>query len=133
MKRRWFALFGGFFLLISGAAVALFGSTVVETPRLAVGIAIWALVGCLDVVGGAFESVAGIAWYRFVGLGDILLGLWLFGFAISWYLGGPTTDAVLVSVGASALGGLTVAAIGVDWFRGGRHVDLSAFESGPIR
>lgn len=131
MRRRWFAVIGGFFLDVAALAGALLGSAALRSPRVAVGIATWLLVGGLAVVGGLRESVAGVAWYRFVGASDVLLGLWMVGFAVAWYLEGAA-DGALASVAAQALGGLVIALVGVDWFRGGRHFDLSAYESGPI-
>jgi hypothetical protein len=74
MKRRWFAVIGGFFLVVAALAGALLGSAVLRSPRLAIGIVAWLLVGDLAVVGGLRESAAGVAWYRFVGASDVLWG-----------------------------------------------------------
>jgi hypothetical protein len=132
MKRRWFAVFGALVLAVAAVAAALLGRTVLETPVLAVGLVTWAIVGVLSVLGGLSESVAGIPWYRFVGASDALIGVWMTGYGVTTYVQGPDERVALVTAATMGVGGVTLALIGVAWFRGGRHFDLDAYEPGPI-
>lgn len=133
MKRRWFAVIGGFFLVVSASIGLFFGLDIRHWPAIAVGVLAWAVVGSLSIVGGLRESVGGVPWYRFVGASDVLLGLWMVGSAGTWYLDATAARATQVSAVAMAGGGLLLVFIGADYVLGGRHLDVSAFESGPIR
>lgn len=132
MKRRWFAVVGGFFLIVSAGAVVLLGRDALRTPRFLASILTWLLIGGLSVVGGLRRSVAGVEWYRFVGVGDVLLGLWMLGYATTWFLDGTADRATQVSAVAMAGSGSLLVFIGVDYFVGGRHLDVSAIEPGPL-
>lgn len=128
VKRRWFAVVGGGVLVMlaylavrSGIAGGVGPSTV-----------LLATASLLFVLGGIDPAPDAVPWYRFVGL-----GLLVFGAATVLYWvepvasGGRTADDL-----AFALVGVATAAVfgfmGIDWFRGGHHYDLSRIEPGPI-
>lgn len=85
------------------------------------------LAAALFVLGGYGTPVADrVGWHRLVGLGDALLGLSV---ALSAVSGTAAGGAAVVYRVAVAAGGLSLALIGVDVARGGRHFDVDPGES----
>ncbi|NHN47244.1 hypothetical protein G9464_06480 [Halostella sp. JP-L12] len=128
MRRYWLAVFGAAILV---SQVALF--SLVGVPQH-VGWTVAALL-CFGLAGAAFV-VAGVReylplasaaapWYRFAGVGDLLLALGMFLNGVSMVRGDEST--VFVGLIAAA-GGLVLAAIGVDYLRGGVHLDTSVVQ-----
>jgi hypothetical protein len=105
-QRRLNALLGVFLTLIAVGATVLLGSDLLATPVLAMQVTMIALAGICDLVA-ATDGVGGWAWYRWSGLGNILLGLSLpLGFV------GTQWDVIFLLV--TGLGGLSLTAIGID-------------------
>lgn len=86
-----------------------------------------ALAGALAVLAGHETRLTErVGWHRLYGLADVLLGLSL----VPSALGGPTSGEFAALYGVAAvLGGLSLAFIGVDVARGGRHFDVDPNES----
>ena len=129
MVRAWrFTVLGGALLIGGVLLFAAFG-VVDLNPTLLLQILMTTGAGVLLLLGGVGRELGSIKWYQLVGAGDVLLGLGLciefFGTIIA---PGPLTDKGLF-VGVAAIGGLSLAYIGVDWIRGGRHFDPSQFDS----
>ncbi|WP_436901293.1 hypothetical protein [Halovenus halobia] len=105
-QRKLSAIVGGFLLVIVAGSVTTLGSGILSRPLIAIQLAALGLAGIFDLVSGIERLPNGpLAWYQWSGLGNLCLGLSLpLGF-----LGGET---VLLAV--LTLGGLSLAAIGVD-------------------
>lgn len=132
MKRRWLSVIGGFFLLTAtGLAVALVRAEEFSNVHgLTAGLL--GLVGLLFVIAGEGRSVAGFEWNQLGGMGHIILGCW-FAFQAGTFVPQETGSVELILIGAFVLGGLVFVFIGVDWFRGGRHFDVTSLEPGRLR
>lgn len=127
VKRRWFAVMG-LTLLLGVAALVLLDVAVATAPA----VVLLGTGSLLFVLGGLDPVPDVVAWYRFVGAGELLLGLV---FALYWVapvVGGSRTTADLLLAVAGVANVLLFAFVGVDWFLGGRQYDLSRFEPGPI-
>lgn len=131
MSRRWFAALGAFLVLAVGGLLVAFGRP--TAPASVLRIAGLLLAGGLFVAGGLAPTSSGVAWYRLVGTADVLLGLTLAAPLPAALLGGGAADAgTLMYTVPAGIGGLTLAFIGVDWFRGGHHFDLSRLAGGGV-
>lgn len=107
-QRRLNAFLGVFLILVAAGVGVLVGNELLATPVLAMQVSMIAVAGICDLVA-ATDGVGGWAWYRWSGLGNILLGLSLpLGFV------GTELDVVLLLV--AGLGGLSFAAMGLDLF-----------------
>lgn len=107
-RRKLGGLFGGVLVLLAAGAVALIGHPLVETPILAIQVLLMGLAGVFDIVASTDTRLtARWAWYRWSGVGNILLGL-------SLPLGFVGTDSGLFLVVVTGLGGLSLAAMGID-------------------
>lgn len=106
-NRRLSGGIGVFLLVVAGGALALLGNDALADPVLFLQLTLLGLAGVCDIVA-ARDSVLTdrLAWYRWSGLGNVLLGLSL---PLGLLDTGP--DVFLVVV---ALGGLSLAAMGVD-------------------
>ena len=126
MKRRWFAVLGIVAMLGLAALVAL------GVPAATPVFAVLAVGSVLFVLGGLDPVPDAVPWYRFVAVGELLFGS---AFAVS-LLGpvasGQRSTTALLFAAAGVANALIFAFVGVDWFLGGRHYDLSTFEPGPI-
>lgn len=128
MKRRWFAVMGGLLLVGILALVWVLGPVVLTTPA-----ALLLVVSAgLFILGGFDPLPAQVPWYRFIGVGELLVGaVFVVGLVAPALEGGRTArDLFLALVGVA--NGLFLGFIGLDWFRGGNHYDLSRFDPGPI-
>ncbi|WP_323191433.1 hypothetical protein [Halostella sp. PRR32] len=133
MKRRWLTVLGC--LIVAGwtAVFLAFGSFQSPDPLFLVGTVPFLLAGVLFVLAGTTESLGGIEWYQLSGLGDVLIGLSMSAqFLWTATRSGSVPGDVLVVDAIMAVGGLSLVFIGIDWIRGGKHFDLSTYESGPI-
>jgi hypothetical protein len=135
MKRRWFLVLGLGMIAASLGLLFVFPVNLLENPATAATNIVLILGGALMAIGGAGIQPRTSEWYQFVGAGDVLIGV---GMAASYLLPmvyGTSpydgTEGVLLAICAVAGGG-SLAFIGFDWIRGGRHFDLSIFERGPI-
>ena len=135
MKRRWFLVLGVGIIVANLGFLFVFRTTVLENPATAVTNVVPILGGILMAMGGADAQPRQSEWYQFVGAGNALLGI---GMAASYLLPmvyGTSpydgTEAILLAICAVAGGG-SLAFMGFDWIRGGRHFDLSTFKRGPI-
>jgi len=107
-QRRLNALLGVFLTVVAGGAAALLGRDLLETPVVAMQVSMVALAGACDLVA-ATDGFGGWAWYRWSGLGNILLGPSLpLGFV------GTAWDLFFLLV--AGLGGLSLTVIGMDLF-----------------
>lgn len=106
--RRLNVLLGVFLVGLAGVVVVLFGGSLLRRPLLAGQVLLLGLAGVCDLVAATVGRPTGrLAWYRWSGLGNILLGLSLpLGFV------GSGSDLFFVLV--TGVGGLSLAAIGVD-------------------
>lgn len=129
MRRALLTLLGSGLLLVAAALLGLVGVPDDASTGL--------LVACLGVAGGTFvvagrrERVAvgsgSVEWHVFAGVGDLALALAMLSTTVPELLGGSVaaTSAVVGSA-AGALGALALAFIGVDYLRGGVHLDVDA-------
>ncbi|OYR72654.1 hypothetical protein [Halorubrum ezzemoulense] len=105
-QRRLCALSGVFLTAAAAAVTVLLGGDLLATSVLAIQVSMIALAGICDLVA-ATGSFGGWAWYRWGGLGNILLGLSLpLGFV------GTAWDSIFLLV--TGLGGLSLTAMGID-------------------
>lgn len=105
-QRRLYALSGVFLTAAAAAVTVLLGGDLLATSVLAIQVSMIALAGIYDLVA-ATGSFGGWAWYRWGGLGNILLGLSLpLGFV------GTAWDSIFLLV--TGLGGLSLTAMGID-------------------
>jgi hypothetical protein len=105
-QRRLYALSGVFLTAAAAAVTVLLGGDLLATSVLAIQVSMIALAGICDLVA-ATGSFGGWAWYRWGGLGNILLGLSLpLGFV------GTAWDSIFLLV--TGLGGLSLTAMGID-------------------
>ncbi|UPV72803.1 hypothetical protein M0R89_09595 [Halorussus limi] len=131
MKRVWFAVVGVFFALFGVGFLAAFGVESLADPTALATLALWFGASALYVLGGLDAPVGDLRWYQSVGLGNVCLGLQMVVRVPSELAGVSGDFEPLLAALAGGVGGLTLAYIGLDWFRGGRHFDLSAFEESP--
>ncbi|GAA0457637.1 hypothetical protein MUK72_12040 [Halococcus dombrowskii] len=134
MKRRWFLVLGLGMIVANLGFLFAFRATILENPATAATNTVLVFGGVLMAIGGAGAQPRG-TWYQFVGTGDVLIGI---GMASSYLLPmvygtSPygSTEGILLAICAVAGGG-SLAFMGFDWIRGGRHFDLSTYERGPI-
>jgi hypothetical protein len=73
-QRRLYALSGTFLTAVAAAAAVLLGGGLLVTPVLTIQVSMVALAGICDLVA-AIGGFGAWAWYRWGGLGNILLGL----------------------------------------------------------
>lgn len=105
-QRRLYALSGVFLTAAAAAVTVLLGGDLLATSVLAIQVSMIVLAGICDLVA-ATGSFGGWAWYRWGGLGNILLGLSLpLGFV------GTAWDSIFLLV--TGLGGLSLTAMGID-------------------
>ena len=128
VKRRWFAVMGALVLLGIAVLSVVFEVLLRDSAAgpLLVAASLLFVLGGLDPVPGY------VAWYRFVGLGELLFGAVFVVFWIGPAVGGDRTTTAILLAAAGAANALLFGFIGVDWFLGGRYYDLSIFEPGPI-
>jgi hypothetical protein len=118
LQRRLNGVLGGLLLLVVGALVALLGAELPGAPVATAQVALLALAGVLDVVAAIDTPITDrVEWWRLSGLAHVLLGAALpLGF-----LDAAGSEPALLAL--TALGGLSVAAIGLDMLAfEGRHV-----------
>ena len=130
MVRAWRFTVLGAALLVGGVLLfAVFGVADSDPTLLLLQILMVTGAGVLLLLGGVGRELGSIKWYQLVGAGDVLLGLGLCVELLRTIVTpGPLTGEGLF-VGIAAIGGLSLAYIGVDWIRGGRHFDPSQFDS----
>jgi peptidoglycan/LPS O-acetylase OafA/YrhL len=135
MKRRWFLVVGVGIIVANLGFLFVFRAGILENPTTAAANLFHILGGVLMAVGGADAQPRRSRWYQFVGAGNVLIAV---GLAASYLLPmvngtSPYGDTVGVLLAICAVaGGGSLAFIGFDWIRGGRHFDLSTFERGSI-
>ena len=129
MRRYWFAVLGSAFLVTQFVLLSAIGapSTFDWTTASLVG---YALAGVAFVVAGVREWLPlpadAAPWYLFAGAGDVLLGAGMLANGVPSVLGGGAE--ALFFGGLISVGSLVLAFIGIDYARGGVHLDLSTFE-----
>jgi hypothetical protein len=125
MERPRYVFIGGFVVAAVVAFVAVFGLGVL--PGDQVGLGVWLLVlgGASLVVGGWRDSIPlgsrEVAWWRFVGFGNALVGLALVSAYLPDLLASPSLVDLALSI-VAVVGGLVVFAMGVHTARGGQSV-----------
>lgn len=106
-NRRLSGVLGVFLLIVAGGALALAGPAVLASPALLAQVTFLSAAGVADVVAATDGKLtARWAWYRWRGLGNVLLGLSL---PLGFFDGGGTWLFILTGIG-----GLSLAAIGLD-------------------
>ncbi|WP_135821130.1 hypothetical protein [Halostella litorea] len=129
MRRYWFAVLGSAFLVVQLGLLYAIGipSTFDWSIASLVG---YALAGAAFLVAGVHEWLpipdGVVPWYWFAGAGDILLGLGMLSTGVTSALEGDSGSlffGVLISAGS-----LVLVFTGIDYARGGVHLDLSTFE-----
>lgn len=127
MRRPRYVAIGVFIVVAVLAFVAVFGFSVLPGVRAIVWAGLLMLGGSSFVVGGWVESVAvgdrEFAWWRFVGLGNALVGLALVFAYLPDLVGADSTARLVLSV-VAVVGGSIVFLVGVDTVRGGGYVAL---------
>ena len=128
VKRRWFAVMG--VLVLLGLAVL---AAVIDLPIATSAVFAVLVAGSLCFVLGGLDLVPDVvAWYRFVAVGELLVGAAFAVTLLGPVAGGDRSTTALLLAAAGVANALLFGLIGVDWFRGGRQYDLSVFEPGPI-
>ena len=109
-QRRLSGVVGVFLLLAVAAGTALLGSALVREPVLLTQVTLLALAGLADGIAAVDSPLTDrLAWYRWNGLGYLLLGLSLpFGFVEMGGIEGVALFATTVA------GGLSLVGMGVD-------------------
>ena len=109
-NRRLTGGVGVFLLCIGGGILALLGTHALDSPVLLAQALLLGLAGVVDIVAATDTALTDrIAWYRWSGLGNVFLGISLpLGFV------GTETPGGFVLLAVVALGGLSLAALGVD-------------------
>ena len=109
-ERRLSGGVGVFLLFIAAGMLALLGTDALDSPVLLAQTTLLGLAGVCDIVAATETSLTDrLAWYRWSGLGNILLGVSLpLGFT------GSTDPGGLALLAVVALGGLSLAAMGID-------------------
>lgn len=115
-------------LFLAGAVLyAAFGSLHTLLGVALVGCLL--VSGCLFAVAGARSSVSvggrEIRWYVFAGVADVAVGVAMLLNAARMFDGGGEGAFLAVATGLS---GVLLLFIGVDYLRGGRHLDVTVFE-----
>lgn len=127
MERPRYVFIGGFVSVAATAFVAVFGLSALPDGRAILWAGLLVLGGVAFVVGGWVDAVTvggrDLAWWRFVGLGNVLVGLALVVAYAPDLLAGASSSRFLLSA-VAVLGGAIVLAIGLDTVRGGRYVTL---------
>ncbi|GAB3315606.1 MULTISPECIES: hypothetical protein [Haloplanus] len=118
--RRLCGVLGLGLLTVVGGGLALVGAAPFGTPTLAVQVVLVGAAGALDVVAAFGNPVtARIDWFRLSGAANVALGLALPVGILGWEGGAGGTLLLAVT----AVGGLSLAAVGVDmWCCAGKHV-----------
>lgn len=128
MERPRYVFLGGFITVAVVAFVAVFGLSILPGGRAVVWAGLLVLGGVSFVIGGWVEAVSVgdrvLAWWRFVGLANALVGLALVLAYLPDLLGGTASSRFLLSV-VAVVGGSVVLAIGLDTVRGGKYVALN--------
>lgn len=132
VKRRWFAVLGSFVLLGWSALALAFGLPDEGEAAFLLNDVPLLLGGAALVAGGATDGDGGVAWYRLVGAGFVLLGLSMAGQFLATLAAQRTLDGLLAADAVTLVPAVAVALVGLDWIRGGKHFDLSVFEAGPL-
>ena len=132
MKRRVFAVFGALLLLGEAAFLGAFGLPLLDF-RTAILLALPACCGVLFVLGGFSMGGERIAWNQFIGVGDILIGIWL-GVSLSLSaMSDPTLgDGGLIFVAVAVISGLIMVFIGMVWLYDGDGFGIDRYEPGPL-
>jgi len=117
--RRLCGVLGLGLLAVVGGGLALVGAAPFGSPTLAVQVVLVVAAGALDVVAAFGNPVTTrIDWFRLSGAANVALGLALPVGILGWEGAGGTLLLVV-----TAIGGLSLAAIGVDiWRYAGAHV-----------
>ncbi|SDD71839.1 hypothetical protein E2L06_18720 [Haloterrigena sp. H1] len=106
-NRQLSAIVGTFLVLIAGGVVLLV-ENLLKTPLLLSQVTLLGLAGIFDIVAATDTRLTDRwAWYQWSGLGNILLGL-------SLPLGFVGSENSLFFVLVAAIGGLSLAAMGID-------------------
>ncbi|MGQ3411181.1 hypothetical protein ACT4ML_02830 [Natrinema sp. LN54] len=126
MKRIYFALLGVVGLISSGGIMIKFG--VGEGITLFMMLSLF-IAADLFIIGGIRESIpigsTQIKWYHLIGVGIVLIGL---GIGVSSLLDVSGSSALSAQVFVRTATMLILLIIGIDFFRGGVHHDLSMVE-----
>ena len=105
-NRQLSGIIGVFLVVVAGSAFALLGDGALDAPVLLAQIGLLGLAGLCDIAAVRDTVLTDLlAWYRWSGLGNVFLGL-------SLPLG--LLDSVDVLLVVVAIGGLSLAAMGID-------------------
>ena len=136
VKRCWFLVLGIGIIAANFGYLFIFRDGVFETPIVAVANVFLIFGGTLMAIGGADAQPRGSEWYQFVGAANVLIAVGMAGTYLLPMVNGTSayesTAGALFVVFVVVVGGCSLAFIGYDWIRGGRHFDLSTYERGPI-
>ena len=106
-NRRLSAIVGAFLLLVAGGTAFLWEG-VFEAPVLLGQVTMLGLAGCCDIVAATDTRLTDRwPWYRWSGLGNVLLG-------VALPLGAVGSDDTLVFAVVAGVGGLSLVAMGID-------------------
>lgn len=107
-NRQLSGVVGGFLVLVSTGAFLLLGPSLLGAPALFAQVTLLGLAGVADLVAATDTALTDRwAWYRWSGAGNVLLGL-------SLPLGFVGGGGEVFFLGVTAVGGLTLAAMGLD-------------------
>jgi len=125
MKRGWFAVLGGWMLVVFGATTALFGTGFWSAPLRAVQGLLLLGGGLAFVWGGRGEQRYDLEPIRLIGLGLIALGGTALLNGLGVLIGGiPAETAELGAAVGAAVSGFALAFIGGGLYRGGGAIDI---------
>ncbi|MFC6824251.1 hypothetical protein [Halopelagius fulvigenes] len=127
MKRRLFLVPGVVVLLGLALFTVVFGPP--ATPSAVASMACFAVAGVVVLLAGLRASAAvgpsPVPWYVFAGVGDVALALGLLVNGAATVAHGEDTLVTAITVVASVP---VLLFIGVDYLRGGVHLDVSVLE-----
>jgi|AntRauTorcE11898_2_1112593.scaffolds.fasta_scaffold07517_2 hypothetical protein len=107
-NRRLSGVIGAFLILLAVGVVTLVGTDLVSEPLLLAQAALLGVAGVCDIVAATDTALTERwGWYQWSGLGNILLG-----FALPLAFVGSGEQ--LFILGVTAIGGLSLAAMGLD-------------------
>ncbi len=134
MKRGWFAILGGWMLVVFGATTALFGTGFWSSPLRALQAVLLLSGGLAFVSGGRGEERYGLEPIRLIALGTVALGGIALVNGVGALSGGtPVETAELGAAVGAAVSGFALVVIGGGLYRGGDAIEIEISDEPILR